>query len=354
MNSKIVKFSDFTIVPVLKSIKNIAMDDETYFSSKYSKYISNSRLKWIDPESDGSPDLFKSPPRITTNSLSIGSSVHEVLLQPDEFELAPKFNRPTAKLGQVIEEVYKFRKQNLSIEQSIRRACEKVGYYVNQINKKIPMIIEKGITYYLSRYAYEKQSFNKTQIFLSDSDHDVVSSCLESCYNNNKLMNFLYPKDIFGDKIESHCEDAFFIDFVVTYQHRHCTTLRFKLKADNWTIDYDEKVVTLNDLKTTSKPVQWFMHPEYGSMTKYRYDRQMACYSNILWYYCVQNFGVCKNQGWTLKANMLVVQTTPPYTSACFPVDRSLLKKGQLHFEQLMKRVAYYEIFGYEKEVDFC
>jgi hypothetical protein len=102
------------------------------------------------------------------------------------------------------------------------------------------MIIEKGITYYLSRYAYEKQSFNKTQIFLSDSDHDVVSSCLESCYNNNKLMNFLYPKDVFGDKIESHCEDAFFIDFVVTYQHRHCATLRFKLKADNWTIDYDE------------------------------------------------------------------------------------------------------------------
>ena len=44
MDTKI-KFSDFKIVPVLKSIKNIAMDDNTYFSKQYSKFISNSRLK---------------------------------------------------------------------------------------------------------------------------------------------------------------------------------------------------------------------------------------------------------------------------------------------------------------------
>ena len=50
---------------------------------------------------------------------------------------------------------------------------------------------------------------------------------------------------------------------------------------------------------------------------------------------------------------MLVVQTTPPYTSACFSVSRSQLKSGQIHFEQLMKRVAYYELFGYDKEVEF-
>lgn len=50
---------------------------------------------------------------------------------------------------------------------------------------------------------------------------------------------------------------------------------------------------------------------------------------------------------------MLVVQTTPPYSAACFPVSRVQLKEGQIHFEQLMKRVAYYEIFGYDKEVEF-
>lgn len=50
---------------------------------------------------------------------------------------------------------------------------------------------------------------------------------------------------------------------------------------------------------------------------------------------------------------MLVVQTIPPYTSQCFSVSNSQLKQGLVEFEQLMKRVAYYEIFGYKKEVEF-
>lgn len=44
MNTKI-KFSDFEIIPVMKSVKNLDMSDEMYFSNKYRKYISNSRLK---------------------------------------------------------------------------------------------------------------------------------------------------------------------------------------------------------------------------------------------------------------------------------------------------------------------
>lgn len=64
-------------------------------------------------------------------------------------------------------------------------------------------------------------------------------------------------------------------------------------------------------------------------------------------------YGVNKNTGWKLKANMLVVQTIPPYTSQCFSVSNSQLKQGLVEFEQLMKRVAYYEIFGYKKEVEF-
>ena len=278
MDTKI-KFSDFKIVPVLKSIKNIAMDDNTYFSKQYSKFISNSRLKWIDPESGGDPQLFKNPPKLKTSSLNIGGKVHEVLLQPEEFELAPALGLPTAKLGQVISEVYNLRKtdKTISIKDAITTACLKVEYFVNSIPKKIPSIIEKGRVYYFNRYMYDKSiTSNKTQIFLSDADHKTVSDCLESCYNNPKIMNKLHPTNLFGDVIESHNEDAFFIDFLVTYKNRHCTTLKFKLKADNWTIDPEEKIVTLNDLKTTSKPVAWFMNEEYGSMSKYRYDRQMA------------------------------------------------------------------------------
>lgn len=345
-----ILFSDFEIVPIMNSVTKRDISDEIYFSSKYAKFISNSRLKNINPIEDGTPAKYLNPPRIQTTSLSIGSSVHECLLQPEEFKLGPKLNKPTAKLGAVIDEIIINRKKGLSIYNSIHRACEKVGYFVNSIDNKIPSIIEKGFEYYWNRTKLES---SKTEIFLSNSDYDVVKSCLDSCINNKSIMNKLSPTDVFGDKIESHNEDAIFIDFVVTYKKKYCTTLSFKLKIDNWTIDYDNKIVTLNDLKTTGKPANWFMNPEYGSMNKYHYYRQMGVYSTILWYYCQQNFGVCKNTGWKLKANMLVVETIPPYNSKCFSVSQSQLKQGIGEFNQLMKRVAYYEMFGYENEVTF-
>lgn len=346
-----IKFSDFQVIPILDSVKKLDMSDEMYFSNKFAQYISNSRLKNINPNEGGSPQLYKNPPRLQTTSLAIGSAVHECLLQPEEFELAPKMNKPTAKLGAVVDEVFKLRKKGYSIYNAIHTACEKIGYYVNSIDKKIPSIIEKGFEYYWKRHKFES---TKDTIFLSDSDYDVVKSCLDSCNANKQITSKLHPVDnLFGDPIDSYNEDALFIDFLVTYKKKHCVTLKFKMKADNWTIDHDAKVITLNDLKTTGKPVGWFMAPEYGSMVKYHYNRQMAAYSSILWYYCQQQFGVCKNTGWKMKCNMLVVETLPPYDSRCYFVSQTQLKQGMEEFNQLLKRVAYHEMFGYEDEIKF-
>ena len=347
-----IKFSDFEIIPIMKSIRKEEIDDKTYFSKTYSRYISNSRLKWIDPEREGTPTLYKNPPRLSTSSLLIGGKVHEILLQPEEFELAPLLGKPTAKLGAVVDMIYELRKKGYKIYDAIHEACTKVSYYVNSIDKKIPFIIEKGLKYYLARKEYDKKKYEKEQIHLSEPDRKTVTGCLESCYANKAIMNKLHPTDMFGDPIDSYCEDALFIDFLVTYKGNRCVTLPFKLKADNWTIDFDNKVVTLNDLKTSGHFVSGFMDPGH-SFDNFAYGIQMACYSHVLWYYCEKNFGVCKKQGWKLDANMLVVQTIPPYTSQCFPVSKSQLKQGWNRFEQLMKRVAYYEIFGYKKEVEF-
>lgn len=351
MNKKI-KLSDFEIVPIMKSVHKEEISDAQYFGKSYSRYISNSRLKWINPDTEGSPELYQNPPKLTTSSLSIGSNVHEVLLQPEEFELAPLLGKPTAKLGAVIEEVYRLRRKGgIKLYDAIYNACNKVSYYINSIDRKIPFIIEKGIKYYLSRLEYDKITYVKEQIHLSESDYKTVSGCLESCRSNRQLMNLLKPTDMFGDPIDSFNEDALFMDFLVTYKGR-CITLLFKLKADNWTIDFDNKVVTLNDLKTSGHFVDGFMEPGH-SFENYHYSRQMGVYSSILWHYCERTFGVNKNTGWKLKANMLVVQTIPPYTSRCFVVNKTQLKQGLNEFNRLMKMVAYYEIFGYDKEVKF-
>ena len=348
-----VKFEDFKIIPDINSIRNIEMDDETYFSKSYRNYVSNSGLKNINPKTDGSPEKFKNPPKFNTDSLKTGTYVHEILLQPESFVLGPYLGKPNAKLGEVIDQIWLNRQDGNSIYDSIHMACEKVDYFKNQIDKKIRFILENGWEYYKKLSEPRWKKANAEEIMLCEKDYNTVSTCLKSCYENQDVMNKLHPKNVFGEDIQSRCEDALFIDFIITYKDKKCARIPFKLKIDNWTIDFDEKVITLNDLKTTSKPLNWFMNPEYGSFVHYNYYRQMYCYMLVLWYYCQHKYGASKAAGWKSDCNILAVQTTENCESRCFNISQSWLKMGKVEWEMLMKRVAAYEIFGWEKEIDF-
>lgn len=225
-----IKFSDFQIIPIQSSVRRIEMSDEEYFSSKYSHCVSNSRLTLVNPEQDGSAKKYFHPPRFETSSLRLGSFIHMLLLQPEEFSLAPKLGRPTAKLGDVMDEIIQNRIKGMSIYDSIINASTKVNYYVNCINKKIRYIIENGIAYYIKSSQY--RSKDSHELIMSDREHDIVSECLKSCHNNKQLMNKLHPIDLFGDALESHNEDAMFMDYLITYKDKH-VKLKFKLKIDN-------------------------------------------------------------------------------------------------------------------------
>lgn len=166
-------------------------------------------------------------------------------------------------------------------------------------------------------------------------------------------MDKLHPTDVFGEPVPSYNEIAFFIDFVVTYKGKKCTTLKFKMKADNYTINTKEKKITLNDLKTTGKPSRWFMNEEYGSMSHYHYYRQMYLYLWILSLYCQKKYGATKEAGWKSEANMLVVQTLPDYESKCYNVNNCWLKKGRKEGEELLKRVAAAKLFGFDSNIEF-
>ena len=69
------------------------------------------------------------------------------------------------------------------------------------------------------------------------------------------IMEKLHAVDSLGTPIESYNEIAFFIDFLVTYKGTKCCTLKFKMKADNYTVNELDKKLILNDLKTTGHPV---------------------------------------------------------------------------------------------------
>ena len=53
-----MNLNDIKITPLIDTLKLQKIDDTTYFSQKYSNYISNSRLSLINPDQGGNPEKF--------------------------------------------------------------------------------------------------------------------------------------------------------------------------------------------------------------------------------------------------------------------------------------------------------
>lgn len=239
--------------------------------------------------------------------------------------------------------------QDFDFDQIVRNAALSADYFTKTVDSKINSIKEVWFEYNNKVQEVQSKS-NKTLRFLSDKDWDIANSCIESLNNNEVVHKILQPTDMFGDNFESFNEDALFIDFIVTYKDKQCAILPFKIKIDNWTINPDTMTVSLNDLKTTGKSVNYFME---NSFEHYRYYRQLGIYMSILELYVNKEFGISTKTGWTFESNICAVETIPNYWSRCFKINEEDLHRGISEFTELIKRVAYYEIMGYDKEVTF-
>lgn len=341
-----IKLSEIVLIPDINSLKRVDMSDEEYFSSKYSDYVSNSRMKLINPEEGGSPQKYKNPPHFVSNSLSIGSVVHQIILQPESFDMAPKMGRPTAKLGNCVDEIIKLRKQGIGGYKAFEIASERADYYAGKLNSfRIRDIIKKGIKYY-----FNSKSYTGTGTILSDVDWDAADAAIKSIQANNEIMEKLHPSTLFGDAPESYMEDAMFIDFWVIYKGQ-ATKLKYKMKIDNWTIDPENKKLTLNDLKTARDNPEYFA-TKNGHLTTFNYYRQGALYGDVLKLYCAKEYGFTERD-WDFEVNFLVVRNNPPYNSKCCFMNHWYYEKGQKEYQRLFKMIGYYNLFGWDSEVEF-
>lgn len=121
------------LIPLLDTIQLIEMSDEEYFSDKWAGYISNSKLALINPDQDGSPQIYKeglSKHSKYSDSLVFGSAVHELVLQPKEFAVVNNVDRPTAKMGAMADELYKTFLSNKGVvsDKDIIAASDKIDY----------------------------------------------------------------------------------------------------------------------------------------------------------------------------------------------------------------------------------
>lgn len=107
-------------------------------------------------------------------------------------------------------------------------------------------------------------------------------------------------------------------------------------------------MLTLNDLKTTSKPVNEFLG---NSFIKFHYYTQFSLYLYVLIQYCKQKYGYDEN--WTYDCNVMVVGTRGDNETAVYKVVDPFIKEGKKEFCKLLKMVAYCEMYGYNDDYMF-
>lgn len=337
------KFKNINIIPVLESLTLLDISDEEYFGEKYKDYISNSKLKLINPDEGGSPELYKKGlPFSVSDSFLLGSCVHTNILQPNEFKVVYNVDRPTAKAGFMADELYfLFKDKGFVSYDDALAASNKIDYYKNKFDEvKFKSLIEKCNSYFIKRKNYEENNLDNCEIFyVDDKLGNKFEGCSKQLQTDKNIQKLLHPEGILCP-VESLNEATILLNIQCSFPDNYSVILKLKGKLDNFTIDTDLNLITLNDLKTTGHLIENFGKE---SFYKYHYYRQMYMY---LWMLSLLNEKLYKLKNPSFKCNMLLVSTIPNYNTGVFPVNYKHLMKGKEEFKDLIRRIAYLERYG--------
>ena len=332
MNLKEIKLE-----PLLDTLTLTKIPDEIYFSEKYSKYVSNSRLGKLNPRQGGSPEQFFAPfvPEGYSAALEMGSAVHELILQPEYFELADDLGKPTAKLGAMADALYPvFVKAKVTPEDVIE-ASNKVDYYKGKMTSElINKVITSCTPYWEKRSATELNlEQDKELIHMDTRSMEIIKSCVGALKNNTQIQKLLHPEGLIEQPIIAN-EQAILMDVKATCPNGKEFILHLKSKLDNYTIDTENNTIVVNDVKTIGKILSEFDN----NIAKFHYSREMAMYLYLL-KLCAKKFHGIENP--KIQANYLVVSTIPDFYTKVQPVTYGQIVQGFKEFQTLLKYVAY-------------
>lgn len=340
--------NDIVIEPILDSLLLQKIEDSEYFSNKYSGYISNSRLSLINPNQDNDPKAFfegLSKHNKYSDALIFGSAVHELVLQPELFHLCETVNRPTAKAGFMADELYPLfsDSSNRNNYEAIYKASEKIDYYKGKLTEdKIESLLDKCIDYWDSRRTYENSKLTSTPIYLDAKSRERVNQCVVALGGNKTIQSLLHPVGLLETPISEN-EQAILLDVKVSSKRGSQFILKIKAKLDNYTIDRETNVITVNDVKTIGKVIS-----EFGNnFNRFHYYRELALYSWLLTLVARKYYNMADC---SVRSNCLVVSTIPNYYTKVYKLTKKDFRRGWEEFTYLLKLVAYYIENGYKFE----
>lgn len=328
-----------------ESIQRKKISDEEYFSAEYSDYISNSRLKLLDPSKGGSIEKYLAGfPDKKSHSFVVGDTIHKLMLQPESYELAPDLGLPTAKLGETTDRACEMRMNGYKIYDAIQLASHYADYFKDRLPfTKLQYILKLGTPFYYKQKEYDRKKY----IFLSANDLEICNECVQHLKANTWVTKTLHPKDMFGDYLPTYNEEAFFVDIIAKYKDKE-TLLKLKMKVDNWSVDVENKKVILSDLKTSSHNINGFMDYWFG---EYSYGRQFAIYRWLLQEYCKKEFKY--DDEWTTRCVVIVCNTIMDRACKVFNIQQPILDAGMSDALILLKMLALYQMHDYSGDLEF-
>lgn len=308
---------------------------EEYFSKKYSNYISNSRLGLINPEQGGSSDKFFEGFKPTYSAaFDLGTGVHCMTLQSDLFTVCEEVDKPTAKMGALADRLYNIHKGEIPSKESICEQATIIDYYKGNLSQnQIDNVISKCTDYWQSRASFEASyTGDKEVLYFDPKSRETVLKCVTALENNRKVQKLLHPSGLIENPI-SECEQAILLDILVEVDNNQKFILKLKSKLDNYTIDKESGIVTVNDVKTIGKIVSEMPN----NIAKFHYNREIAMYSWLLSLCAKKYYGM---GNLTVKGNYLVVSTIPGHYTKVIPMTKKMFMEGWNEFKQLLKLVA--------------
>lgn len=332
-----MKLIDIKLEPLLDTLRMEKIDDLIYFTSPvYKNRISNSRLGLLNPNQGGSPEKFFSGFKQAFNpSFALGSAVHEQILQPHLYKLADDTGKPTAKMGGMADELYPIYCEREITDEDIIKASDKIEYYKGKMTpERISEVRTKCSSYWAVRYKQELDITDTREVrYLDYPMLEKAKSCIESLQSNKEAVKLLHPEGLLETPI-SECEQAILLDVKATMPDGKEVILHLKAKLDNYTIDKESNVITVNDVKTHGNMLNTFDE----SKVKYHYNREIAFYMYLLGLIAKHEYNMDSPKK---RANYLVVSTVPNFYSKVTKVSFQEIREGFFEFQKLLRYSAY-------------
>ena len=329
------------ITPLLDTLKLEDIDDDTYFRDYKKEYISNSRLGKLVKE--GVEAFFKNEASPYNPSFETGSLIHQQVLQPESFEVIEGVFKPTAKAGLMADALYKS-DGTFPTDDEIKAQSYIIGYYKDKLtSNRLKEFRDKAEPYWRNRFLYEQNNpfkeSDKKRIYTDERNFDLLCNCLKTLNENKDIQKLLHPSGVVEEPIIGN-EKTILLDIQIEIPEYEPKVYKLKAKLDNFSIDTEEKIITVNDLKTTSRPAVQF-DPKFFS-----YQREIAFYSYLLKQIAKKYYNI---ENPTIKGNFLVVSTIPEYNTLVYPMTPKLFKSGMTEVQYLLRCVGYFnQVKGYE------